>query len=371
VGRRMMRQRLRWATLLAVAALLICAVYAPAVLRKEDRDAPHDPEQKAGPGETPVETPPPQIPATLAGTGDDADRSAPAPESRPDVAAMLARYVLPPETFEWSARLKMNARHYTIYDLTFPSPVKTEYPENNTVHCELFRSHSKGKRPAVVVLHILDGRFLVARLVCMNLADAGLDAMLVKLPFYGPRRPADVRAPMRDPKFFELLIVQGVADTRRAAALLAGLDTTGEGRVDLCGVSLGGFVAALTAGVDGHFRRAAFVLAGGGLSEVLTTGARETRKLGKRFAELGLSGDRLKAFLAPIDPITFAHRLESCDVIMFNMTGDEVVPASSARALASAAGDKPIKWYEGDKHTAMLKYLLDVLSRNRRHFTRR
>ena len=328
-------------------------------------------ERKGGKTDVSAETTLPAAPAALNGVANDAARAAPVAESRSEVAAMLERYILEPREFNWSATLKMNALNYAIYDLTFPSPVETEYPENNTVHCELFRSHKTGKRPAVVVLHILDGRFLVARLVCSSLANSGMDAMLVKLPFYGPRRPKDVNAPMRDPKFFELLIRQGVADTRRAAALLAGLDTTDPGRVDLCGVSLGGFVGALTAGVDGHFSRAAFILAGGGIHEVLTTGSRETRKLQQRFAESGVSGDQLKDFLAPIDPITFAHRLKPCDVMMFNMTGDEVVPASTAKALAAAAGDKPIKWYEGDKHTDMIKYIFDVMNRNRQHFAKR
>jgi dienelactone hydrolase len=222
-----------------------------------------------------------------------------------------------------------------------------------------------------VVLHILDGRFIVARMVCMSLANAGLDALLVKLPFYGPRRPPNVGSPAKDPERFRLLVFQGIADTRRAAALLAGLATTEPGGVGLCGVSLGGFVAALTAGIDGNFERAAFVLAGGELDRVMTTGARETRRLQARFAELGLEGEGLRAWLRPMDPCTFAPRLRSCDVLMVNVAGDEVVPAASARALARDAGDREIVWFEGDQHTALLRRIADVMLLNREHFTKR
>jgi len=315
-----------------------------------------------------AETLPSKAPASLSGIGDDAARAAPAPASGAAEATLLKRYLLAPRTFRWSATLKLNATGYALYDLRFPSPVKTEYPADNTVYCEYFRTHKQGKRPAVVVLHILDGRFLVARLVCANLAAAGMDALLVKLPFYGPRRPENADSVLGNPHIFDLLIRQGVADTRRAAALLAGLDTTEKGRTDLCGVSLGGFLGALTAGVDGHFARAAFILAGGGLLDVLHAGSRETRGLAERIVQLGISDEALHSLLAPIDPLTFAHRLKPCDVLMINVDGDEVVPASAAKALAQAAGGKRIQWYEGAKHTALLKYLLDVLARNQRHF---
>lgn len=310
----------------------------------------------------------PTAPPSLHGTAHDNARPEITPAADPHIAALLQPYILPQREFQWQATLKANALNFAIYQLQFPSPVKTSFPQNNTVHGEYFRCHGTGKRPAVVVLHILDGRFLVARLVCTTLANAGIDALMIKLPFYGERRPPDIKAPMKDPKLFQLLIRQGVADTRRAAALMAHLDRTPDQRIGVCGVSLGGFVAALTAGVDGHFHRAAFILAGGGLYDVITSGSRETRTLNQNFAQAGIVADKLKTYLAPIDPVTFAARIKNCDAILLNVTGDEVVPAASAKALAKAAGDKPIIWYKGDKHTDMLRHILDTLNRTKAHF---
>jgi len=62
--------------------------------------------------------------------------------------------------------------------------------------------------------------------------------------------------------------------------------------------------------------------------------------------------------------------MQTCDVLMMNVTGDEVVPASSALALAKAAGDKPITWYEAKQHTDLLRHIADVMRRNRAHFTK-
>ena len=58
-----------------------------------------------------------------------------------------------------------------IFDVTFPSPVVTPHEANNTVHCEYFSRRSDGKRPAVIVLHILGGDFALSRLFCHALAQ--------------------------------------------------------------------------------------------------------------------------------------------------------------------------------------------------------
>ena len=59
------------------------------------------------------------------------------------------RFRLTAHEFSWreQPRPKVSDR-LSISDVTFPSPVVTEYPENNTVHCEYYRPNVLGKRPA-------------------------------------------------------------------------------------------------------------------------------------------------------------------------------------------------------------------------------
>ena len=305
----------------------------------------------------------------LSGTANDAARPLIAPAERPEMVSLLKDYRLHQEEFKWNAALSANSRHFAIYDLQFPSPVKTPYVENNTVHCEYYRVHGSHARPAAVVLHILDGRFVVARLICSTLASAGVDALLVKLPFYGERKPAGMtKEAVLNPKVFHQLIVQGVADVRRASALLAGLEEVPDEQVGVCGVSLGGIVAALAAGVDGRYNRAAFILAGGGLYDVLTKGKKESATIRRHFKEAGYEGDKLAQLLQPIDPLTFAHRLKACKIMMINVTGDDVIPAEAACALMAAAGVTDVVWYEGTSHTALVIHAMDALQRVSAHF---
>src|SRR5688500_13894491 len=54
---------------------------------------------------------------------------------------------------------------YRVSALRFPSPIETADPENNTVHAEYFEpiGGGAGRRPAVVVLHILGADFALSR----------------------------------------------------------------------------------------------------------------------------------------------------------------------------------------------------------------
>src|ERR1700712_4034569 len=79
--------------------------------------------------------------------------------------------------------------NYRVSRLRFPSPIVTPAEANNTVHGEYFRPTAAGKRPAVVVLHILGADFALSRYFAARLADRGVAALFVQLPYYGNRRP--------------------------------------------------------------------------------------------------------------------------------------------------------------------------------------
>ena len=64
--------------------------------------------------------------------------------------------------FEYQAKLIDDKGDYRVFRVTYPSPIKTEYEPNNTIPADYFlpKGIKPGeKRPAVVCLHILNGRF--------------------------------------------------------------------------------------------------------------------------------------------------------------------------------------------------------------------
>jgi dienelactone hydrolase len=256
--------------------------------------------------------------------------------------------------------------------LTFPSPLVTPDVENNTVHAEYFAPKEPAaapgvsavaRRPAVIVLHILGADFALSRYIAARLADRGVAALFVKLPYYGERRPGGDRGEKRflstDIERSMLAMRQGVLDVRRAAAWLATRPEVDRERLGVTGISLGGIVAALAAEADPTLNTGCFLLAGGDLHEVLWE-MPESAKYKKMWVESGRTKDDLRALTERFDPVTYAARLKGKRILMMAGNVDEVVPPASARALWVAAGQPPINWYDCGHYSAA-GYLLPAI----------
>jgi dienelactone hydrolase len=259
------------------------------------------------------------------------------------------RFRLPEAVFSYEVEPIREAGSYTVSAVRFASPVVTPDPENNTVHAEYFRPAGAGRRPAVVVLHILGADFALSRYLAARLADRGVAALFVKLPYYGERRPAG--GPQRflsaDVERSINSMRQAVCDVRRAASWLSGRPEVDPDRLGVAGISLGGIVASLAAEADPTLNRAALLLAGGDLATILWN---MPEPQAKRYRALWVESGRtladLKALTAPFDPLSYADRLVGKRLLMIAGTVDEVIPPASARALWEAAGRPPIRWYD-------------------------
>src|SRR5262249_22571464 len=136
-----------------------------------------------------------------------------------------------------------------VYQLRFPSPVKSRHPENNTVHAEYYRPRGDGPFPCVIVLDIMAGNPKVPRPVAPHVAQHGIASLFVQMPYYGPRRPAGgkVRLVSPDVRHTVEAVRQTVLDLRRATAWMESRREVDGKRLGIVGTSLGSFVAALTA----------------------------------------------------------------------------------------------------------------------------
>jgi cephalosporin-C deacetylase-like acetyl esterase len=267
-------------------------------------------------------------------------------------ADVPAAFRMAESTFTYETQPLRATPNYTVEAVRFPSPVTTPDVENNTVHAEYFRPTAPGKRPAVVVLHILGADFALSRYLAARLADRGVAALFLKLPYYGERRPVgDKRFLSPDIERSVTAMRQGVLDVRRAAAWLAGRPEVDKDRLGVTGISLGGIVSALAASVDPNIHEAALLLAGGELHEILWA-MPEGAKYRKLWVESGRTKEDLKALTMPFDPVTYAHRLKGKRVMMMAGNVDEVVPPSCARALWRAAGEPPMVWLDCGHYSA-------------------
>lgn len=286
----------------------------------------------------------------------------------PREAQVPERFRLEAATFPFELTPVYDASRCRVSKLTFPSPVETPDEANNTVHAEFFEPVGfPGRRPAVVVLHILGADFPLSRYLAARLADRGVAALFVKLPYYGERRPANGPGPVPR-KFLSddiertmTSMRQGVCDVRRALRWLASREGVDPGRLGVTGISLGGIVSSIVVSVDPDVSSGALLLAGGDLASVLWE-MPETVPFREAWTGAGKTVDDLRKLTDPYDPLTYAAGMAGKRVLMIAGNVDEVIPPASARALWEAGGRPPILWYECGHYSAA-GYLLPAMRR--------
>lgn len=292
------------------------------------------------------------------------------PCADPALQELLKTYESPEREFPWKLREVKQGEKFTLSWLSYPTGFKTDLREDDMVWGRFWQPRNGPKRgPAVVLLHWLGASFDTLEVIGQRLAEQGLPTLMIYLPGYGPRRAKDAdpkeRAPSRDLDHMISGLRQAVFDIRRAGDWLASRPDVEPSRVGLVGISLGGLVGSLAAGVDDHFGRSVFLIAGGDLAAIVMHGSRETEQAKARLEKDGYTVEKLRARCRPVDPLTFASRVRPEEILMLNAEADEVIPRDCTLQLHRALGSPELRWFKGG-HYALLfqlgKALQDILA---------
>ncbi|MBI3272131.1 MAG: alpha/beta hydrolase family protein [Planctomycetes bacterium] len=290
-----------------------------------------------------------------------------------ELRAFVKRFDVPVQEFGWRLYRRAATERVEAFELRFPTPMPGPDVENNTVYADYYRPTLEGRHPAAIVLHHLGGDFGAEQMMARQMAAEGIASLMVWLPYYGKRQPAD---PARRPNVGVLApdvaatvsaFVQGVCDVRRAGDWLASRPEVDPAHVGIMGVSLGSIVAALTAGVDPRrFGRVGLVVGGGDVAGIVLH-ARETKSLREALAAKGLSAEDLRSAWRVVEPLTYASRIDPAGVLMLNAKKDEVVPNECTQLLWEALRRPRIVWYEAGHYTIAMHFP-DLLSKLIQHF---
>jgi dienelactone hydrolase len=271
-------------------------------------------------------------------------------------AGVVERYRLPEFTFDYTLTLRYELRHtgVRVFDLSFPSPVKTAIPENNTVYAELFLPPGDGPFPAAVVLDILQGNALVSRGEAMWLAQNGVAGLVVYMAHYGPRRPPGSNVRLLSTNISHTIdaVKQTVLDVRCTVAWLASRKEIDANKIGIAGTSLGSFLSAIVAANEPRIKNVCLLLTGGGLVD-----AYYDHPLAKPYTPLiDLLGGKttMKMLLAPVDPLTYAKQLKDKNLLMICASKDDIVPPKAATRLWEASGKQKIIWVDSSHVGAAL-----------------
>ncbi|RME03135.1 MAG: hypothetical protein D6805_07575 [Planctomycetota bacterium] len=262
-----------------------------------------------------------------------------------------------------------------VHRLVFVSSTKTPVANNNLVPCLYFQPIWKRSDAGVILLSWWKSKTTkkIAQIGTM-LASSGINVLFVPLAYQYERSPKGVGSGNWTvsgnlPRTQQALI-QSVKDIRLAATWLLsqGIDSK---KLGIMGISLGGFLAALSYGVDRRFRAGAIILAGGNYRKMVEFHASRLPEISK--LERGnFTQKDIDRMLRLLDPITYADRRRGKGLLIVNGLFDMIVPYSCGRSLYRAYGREadfvslPCGHYTA---VAFLPYILGkVIWHFRKHF---
>jgi cephalosporin-C deacetylase-like acetyl esterase len=171
-------------------------------------------------------------------------------------------------------------------------------------------------------------------------ARLGAVVVLIDAPF--ARRSGD---PVRFDERDRTDQIQLIVDLRRAVDLLVARDDVDADRLGYLGVSYGGAMGGLLAGVEHRIGAYVLRVGDGGLVEHFSSAD------AGGFLPPTLSRERRRRWFAamtPIEPIRYVRRATSSLLFQSGRQDEVVPPADARRYQAAAPASKEVEWYDSN-----------------------
>ena len=271
--------------------------------------------------------------------------------------SMAQLYHYTPRRVAGRLELLQETPRYKRYRLTFPALLRDRFSAGSTIYAEYYEPKGRASFPAVVVLPHVAGDTTIERLFCRGLATSGIGALIVFAPYYRTELGSlNWLHPSRNPTdLVEIvqLMRESVTVVRQSIDWLQQQPNVQPTSFGIVGVSLGGIVAALAAGLDPRLQVCEYLLAGGDVSRLiwqshLTSSVKDTAK------QHGFTAEDLHQLLTLIDPLSVAERARTKQTFMINALFDVTVPRSCTLELWRALGTPTMLWLPTEHATALL-----------------
>ncbi len=207
-------------------------------------------------------------------------------------------------------------------------------PDNhpaNKVYGEIYFPKSIGKCdqkfPATILVHKLGVDLESERQIAKMAAgsDKGI-VMLIYLPHFGPRK-LDAHFITKDPEQFEANMLQSLLDIHQAKRVLDSIPEVQAHNLGLMGLSLGGMVTLISAGVDPIFDRYATNVGGGDLANIVTyrKSGDVDSQTGRLLKDIDWSVDQARFMLSRFDAVTWSLNAKNKKILLINAVDDELI----------------------------------------------
>jgi dienelactone hydrolase len=249
-----------------------------------------------------------------------------------------------PETLQEDAELRRQAETGELDPaefLRFTSPIRTRYPENDTVNARWYpahpETHSKGHprkpRQAMIVMPQWNADAFSHNALCTLFNRFGISCLRLSKPYHDVRRPAELERS-------DYAVSSNVGRTTEACrqaivdirSCIDWLEQQGYEQFGVLGTSLGSCYAFIAAAFDPRLQVCAFNHASTWFGDVVWTG-QSTRHIRASFEEAGLTHDQVREIFAIVSPMSYMQRFAANpkQVLVVHATYDLTFPLKYSR----------------------------------------
>jgi Alpha/beta hydrolase domain containing 18 len=220
-----------------------------------------------------------------------------------------------PETLAQDAELKLQAAVGELEEadfLRFTSPIRTIYPENDTVNARWYPASPEkqaGKpKQAIIVMPQWNADAFSHNALCSLFNRFGISALRLSKPYHDIRRPAELE---RSDYAVSSNIGRTISACRQAVidirCCIDWLQQQGYEQFGVLGTSLGSCYAFIAAAFDPRIQVCAFNHASTWFGDVVWTG-QSTRHVREAFEQAGLTQDTVREIFTSISPMSYMDR---------------------------------------------------------------
>jgi hypothetical protein len=240
-----------------------------------------------------------------------------------------------PETLQEDAEIRRQAETGELEEaefLRFTSPIRTRYPENDTVNARWYPAHpetQKGKpKQAMIVMPQWNADAFSHNALCTLFNSFGISCLRLSKPYHDIRRPAELErsdyAVSSNVGRTTEACRQAVVDIRSS---IDWLESQGYEHFGVLGTSLGSCYAFIAAAFDPRIQVCAFNHASTWFGDVVWTG-QSTRHIRAAFEQAGLNQDQVRQIFSIVSPMSYMDRFAATPkrVLVVHATYDLTFP---------------------------------------------
>ena len=203
--------------------------------------------------------------------------------------------------------------------------------------------------PCVIIMHGYGGDKNGLQMLAPVFALRGISTLAIDAEYHGDRKQpgSDILSTYiyRNRDAF----IQTVIDLRRAIDFLQSRPEIDGKRIGYIGLSMGGILGGILAGVDERLQAPILIVAGGDWGYLFANSQHPTAvTLREKNPELFKDPRKINEIVGPIDPVNWVARISPRPLLMINGKDDPIVPRECTERLFAAAKEpKEILWLEG------------------------